>query len=113
MKHEIRRISKILDELITFCFLHGTKDMDISIKNHEDYFKIKINTDTIDCSDEKVIRLKELLDYPRQEEMEEYYWELAGECDFDTELSLVGMMVDKAEVHFEGSSLSITLYRNK
>lgn len=113
MKHEIKRISKILDELITFCFLHGTNNMNISLENHKDYFKIHLESDNIDCNDIRVKQLKEFLDYPRQSEVEEYYWELAGECDSDTELTLVGMMVDKAEVSFDGTSLSITLYRNK
>lgn len=113
MRHEIKRISKILDELITFCFLHGTKIMNISLENQEEYFKIHLESDNIDCNDVRVKELKKLLNYPRQEEVEEYYWELAGECDTDTELTLVGMMVDKAEVNFYGTSLAITLYRCK
>jgi hypothetical protein len=113
MKHEVKRISKILDEIITFCFLHGTKNMQVNIENHDEYFKIHFESDNIDCNDIRVKQLKDLLNCPRQEEIEEYYWELAGECDRDTELSLVGVMVDKAEVNFKGSSLSITLYRYK
>ncbi|RKD34203.1 hypothetical protein [Thermohalobacter berrensis] len=113
MKHEMKRISKILDELITFCFLHGTKKMDLSLEDNEDYFKIHLEIDNIDCNDERVKLLKDLLNYPRQQEMEEYYWELAGECDRDTELTLVGIMTDKAEVEFKGTSLYITLYRYK
>ncbi|WP_425447588.1 hypothetical protein [Dethiothermospora halolimnae] len=113
MKHEIRRVSKILDELITFCFVHGTDDLDISINKRDDHFKIHIDANTIDCSDKRVKKLKELLDIPRQSEYEEYYWELTGESDCDTELSLVGSMVDKAKVVFHGDALEITLYRYK
>lgn len=113
MKHEVRRISKILDELITFCFLHGTKKMNIDIEDNGESFKIHLHSDNIDCDDIKVKKLKEFLSYPRQPEVEEYYWELTGECDRDTELSLVGIMTDKAVVKFEGTSLHITLYRKK
>ena len=113
MKHEIKKISKILDELVTFCFKHGTNNMNISVENGETFFKIKIHTDNIDCDNKRVKLLKDLLNMPRQTEIEEYYWELAGENDHDTELSLVGMMVDEAEVEFQDTALTITLYRNK
>ncbi|EOC99666.1 hypothetical protein [Caldisalinibacter kiritimatiensis] len=111
MKHEIKRISKILDELVTFCFLHGTNEMNVNIENHNEYFKISFVIDNIDCTDRRVQELKKLLNSPRQEEIEEYYWELAGECDSDTEFTLVGAMVDRAEVEFKGTSLYLTLYR--
>ena len=45
--------------------------------------------------------------------MEEYYWALVGDCDVANELSLVGMMVDEAEVQHEGSEIKISLYRYK
>lgn len=113
MKHEIKKISKILDELVTFCFKHGTNKMDISVENSKDFFKVELHTDNIDCDNKRVKLLKNLLNSPRQTEIEEYYWELAGENDHDTELSLVGIMVDEAEVVFEGTALTITLYRYK
>lgn len=113
MKHEIKKISKILDEIITFAFHHGTDKMNISIENNSEYFKIQIDVDNVDYTDKKVKQLKQLLSTPRQPECEEYYWELTGECDTDTELSLVGIMTDIAEVNFKGDSLNITLYRYK
>jgi len=113
MKHEIKKISKIVDELMTFCFQHECHDMTISVTDKPDYFKIKMIVDNIDVADERVVHLEELLNGGRQLEMEEYCWELAGESDQDTELCLVGMMIDKAEVQYEGNSLSIKLYRYK
>jgi len=113
MKHEVKKISKILDELITFSFNHGTNKMHIEIEDHNEYFKIELQSNNIDCNDKRVNLLDDLLNCPRQPEIEEYYWELTGECDRDTELSLVGIMVDKAEVEFKGSALRITLYRYK
>lgn len=113
MKHEIKKISKIVDELMTFCFQNEATDMTIAVKERADYFKIKMIVDNIAFSDERVVHLEEYLNGGRQLEIEEYYWELAGECDLDTELCLVGMMVDKAEVSHTDNSLSIILYRNK
>jgi hypothetical protein len=45
--------------------------------------------------------------------MEEFYWELTGESDHDSELSIVGMMIDKVEFIHENESLKIILYRYK
>jgi hypothetical protein len=113
MKHEIKKLSKIVDELITFCFQRKSHDMTISIKDRPDYFKVKVVVDNIDFTEERVVHLEELLNSGRQLEMEEYYWELAGECDCDSELCLIGMMVDKAEVEYNEPSLTIKLYRYK
>jgi len=47
--------------------------------------------------------------------MEEELWELAGSVDYDTELSLVGMMTDSAEVRCDGDSgvVEVKLVRKK
>lgn len=113
MNHEIKKISKIIDELATFCLLHGAKLMNMSIENNEDYFKITLDIDNIDSTNKRVKRLEELLNCPRQSEMEEFYWELTGESDHDSELSMVGMMVDKAKLEYVGNSLKMILYRYK
>lgn len=113
MKHEIKKVSRILDELVTFCLNHGTENMKMSLESQEDCYKIQLEIDTIDCTDKRVKKLKKFLEGPRQTEIEEYYWELAGENDHDDELFLIGAMVDKAEVTFNGNALSIVLYRKK
>ncbi|MBS4538260.1 hypothetical protein GOQ27_07280 [Clostridium sp. D2Q-11] len=113
MNHEIKKISKIIDELSTFCLLHGAKLMNMSVENNKDHFKIILEMDNLDYSNKKVSRLEKLLNCPRQAEMEEFYWELTGESDHDSELSIVGMMVDKADIVFEENSLKLTLYRYK
>jgi len=113
MDHEIKKISKIIDELITFFLLHGTDKMNVSIESTEECYKIHIDCNNINCSDKKVQLLNNYLNSPRQPEVEEYYWELTGESDIAPELSLVGAMIDKAEIDFKGTSISITLYRYK
>jgi len=111
LNHEIKKISKIIDELSTFCLLHGAKLMNMSVENNKDHFKIILEMDNLDYSNKKVSRLEKLLNCPRQ--AEEFYWELTGESDHDSELSIVGMMVDKADIVFEENSLKLTLYRYK
>ncbi|WIF95716.1 hypothetical protein [Caminicella sporogenes] len=45
--------------------------------------------------------------------MEEYFWELTGDYDIDTELTLVGMMTDKAEINFNNNEIKVNLIRRK
>ena len=47
----------------------------------------------------------------RQEEMEEYYWHLLGNDSETEEISLIGMMVDEAEVCVNSQTLTVELTR--
>lgn len=113
MTHEIRKISKIVDELTTYFLMLGIKKIKSSILNNEDGFKIKIKLYDFDFNHPKINNVIEYLNFPRQREIEECYWELAGESDRDDELCLVGIMTDKVEIERTDSKLVITLYRNK
>ncbi|NBI05484.1 hypothetical protein [Senegalia massiliensis] len=113
MKHDIKKISKIIDELTTFCLIHGANNINMNVENSKEYFKISFYVDCLDYKDKRVSRLERLLNVPRQTEMEEFYWELTGESDHDSELSIVGMMIDKVEFIHENESLKIILYRYK
>ncbi|MGO1368975.1 MAG: hypothetical protein ACTHVE_10915 [Senegalia sp. (in: firmicutes)] len=113
MKHDIKKVSKIIDEMSTFCLTHGANTMNMIVENKKNFFKLTFDIDCMDNNDKKVKLLKRLLSVPRQFEMEEFYWELTGESDHDTELSMVGMMVDEVEFIQKDESLRIILYRNK
>lgn len=114
MKHCNKRVSKIVDELLTyFLNLHAT-DISTRIQNLADQYKISITGDCKDLNDAEVQRLNRLLNTPQHEEMEEYYWELTGDCDVDSELALLGMMTTKAEINYQpGQAIEIILYRAK
>ncbi|SHH52647.1 hypothetical protein [Clostridium grantii] len=113
MRHEVQKISKIVDEIINFCFLNSSKKVNISIENTDDAFIIITESDQINHSTKKIDQIKELLNVQRQTEMEEYYWQLAGEDIKGGELNLVGMMVDEVDIEFKPPSLKIKLVRYK
>jgi len=114
MKHNKQKISKIVDELMNFCFSVGASDISVNVKENDAYFKIYLKANYSQSCREKVNEINKLLKCSKNEEMEEYYWYLAGESDVDTELSLVGMMADKCKINFlENDYLEITLYREK
>lgn len=113
MKHIKKRISKIVDELVTYLFYMGATDINFHIKEEEDLYRIHLTSNYGKKCERKIAKLQKCLNYPKQEEMEEYYWELAGECDIGSELTIVGAMTDKVEINLIEDRLEITLYRNK
>lgn len=113
MRHEIRKISKMIDELTTFCLENDADDVQIHIKNLEDKEVITVTAYHIKDIEEVATKIRDFLSYPRELEMEEYYWELAGEADRGDELGLVGAMIDEARIDYNEEQLYIELIRNK
>lgn len=115
MKHHKFKVSKIVDELMTFCFSIGATDINVNVKETHDRFEIHLKSNyQSNTPRQKINELCKLLECGRREEMEGYYWYLAGDSDVDTELSLIGMMTDSCRINFhEGEDIDITLYRSK
>lgn len=113
MKHEVQKISKIVDEIINFYFLNSSKKVNISIEDKDDVFIIIAESNHVNCSVDKIEQIKDLLNVQRQSEIEEYYWQLAGEDVGGGELNLVGMMVDEVNIEFTPPSIKIKLVRYK
>ncbi len=113
MKHTKKRISRIVDEMITYLFSMGATDITVNIKEEETQYKICLKGNYLEKYKNKLLKLNKCLSYPKQEEMEEYYWELTGDCDVDTELTLVGIMTDKVEIEITDDYVEVILYRSK
>ena len=75
------------------------------------YFNIYGKIDNI--SKDELESLIDILNTPRQREVENYYWNLGGECEFDTELTLVGMMINSAKVTYIDNVLTISIIREE
>lgn len=113
MKHDKKRITKIIDELINYFFSMGATDINLNLKEDPDAYRITFDCN-YSCKDSsKLEKLDKYLHCEKQEEMEEYFWELTGDCDVDTELTLVGMMTDEASVQCVDDKLRIMLVRYK
>jgi len=112
MKHINQRNIKIIDELMCFCYKYGAKKINIQIDRDENAFYIHLNTEIHNLPNEVLEITRNLLSAPRCHEMEEYYWNLTGDDDTDTELTLVGMMTDDTEVNYtDNKYLELKLQR--
>ena len=113
MRHEVKKIAKMIDEITTFFLEHHAKSLDIKITNLSDREIIRVEAVELDDVAVCVEDLQRCLSYPRECEMEEYYWELAGETEGSEELSLVGTMIDEATVGYEKDRVVLELMRKK
>lgn len=111
MRHEVKKISRIVDELTTMLLKDDTNEVDFKIKMNAHQTVITIVDYHSRCDEAKLERLREALSIERQHELEEYYWQLAGESDCDDELTLVGAMIDEAKIEMKDGNLTMELIR--
>ncbi len=97
---------------MSYCYSHGSYNVHIDINKKNKKIIIFIKAEINYISEENIEILKKSLNSPRLHEMEEYYWNLTGDTDTGSELTLVGMMIDEATVNYEdGKYLEILLTR--
>lgn len=114
MKHNKLRITRIVEELMNYFFSMGVTEISVNINEDEKRYSIFFRCNWGNCSKETIDEVTRLLKCGKNEEMEEYYWALTGECELDSELSLIGMMIDESDINYtQGEGVEITLYRNK
>jgi hypothetical protein len=111
MRHEMKKIGRIIDELITSLLIEDTNELEIKIKTSNEETSIDIIDYNTHYTDEEAQRLDQLLNEQRQHEIEEYYWQLAGETDEGDELVLLSAMIDRAVVEIKDGNLHLELIR--
>ncbi len=112
MKFKFEKNMRIIADLIAYCHKLGAVDyhVDMSLGKEVSVYQISCPIATISL--EKLEELCENLNAPRQHEIEQNYWGLSGDMDTgQTELELVGMMVDEANITYENGTLSIVVRR--
>jgi len=113
MKNEMKKISKIVEELMDFYLLAGASNLDISLSHKDTGIEITAHSNSVNCTNQEVENLIKLLSLKRQREIEEYSWQLAGSDDTNDELGLIGMMIDEAHINFSSPILTVKLVRYK
>ena len=103
----------IVSDLVGFCHFKGAEDINISISHNKEN---RASSITISCPipnlpPETVTRLCEDLNVHRQHEVEQDYWQLNGASEMSGELTLTGMMIDRAEIRYDSGVLFILIAR--
>lgn len=112
MKYYFKRNLKIINELMTYLYKLGSKDITVNLHRDENKtsFVISAQIDTIDT--QELIKLDAILNTKRQHEVEESYWHLGVESETEDELSLVGMMIDSAIISYDNNIIKLEILRN-
>ena len=112
MFDEQRKAGKRVAELTMFFLSVGADDINSRIRKEDGQGTIRFRAN---YRPEEADRLEDLkcLNEQRNDGIEDIYWELAGSGNFGetSQLHLVGMMVDRAEVRIEDGFVELTLYK--
>jgi len=95
------RIIRIASELMVFSYKLNSNKFDITVESLEDKTVIDFKVYNATITEKKLKEIEDLLSSPRLHEIEEYYWNLSGNDIINTELDLVGMMVDESIVNYD------------
>lgn len=113
MIHEEKKVAKIIEELTMFFFALGADEIESRIqrKNNQDIIWMSANYD-LDYKEE-LHYLEKYLNKEKNDGLEDIYWELAGSGDpgESSQLLLIGMMIDKAEIKIEDTKVELKLYK--
>lgn len=113
MVHEEKKITKIVEELTIFFFAIGADKISSRIEKMEKEMKITFRSNYLQEYEHSIYTLEKYLNEPKNEAIEDIYWELAGSGDpgESTQLLLLGMMVDRYEIKKYENEVELTLYK--
>lgn len=113
MRYKREKLIKIMNELVNFCLYINMNDLKIGFTCDENEGKISVEGYCENPPMERLEDLEYILNSPRQEELEEYYWNLVGDGHGHQELEMVGVLVDSGSITYEDSILIISITRNQ
>lgn len=113
MTHRRKKIAKILEELTIYFFAVGADSMKSEIKMGEKEAIIDFQANFLPDFRRQVLKIEQYFNEQKNEGLEDFYWELAGSGDpgETSQLLLVGMMIDRAEVAIGETDISMKLYK--
>ena len=107
--HELKKDAKIVDEVLLYLLKHNDDDISIDISRNEEriIFTFKLNA----LDNEVLSYMDKYINKEREIEVEEYGWELMGESGSQSDLGMVGLLIDKMVISKEDDHLILKLTR--
>ena len=98
---------------IVDCFTIGADKIQTGIEKSDKQVIIEFNANFNPEYADRVERLNQFLNEEKNEGMEDIYWELAGSGDpgETSQLLLIGMMIEKADVCVRETEVELRLYK--
>lgn len=114
MNTTARKMSRVMDELITFFFGIGSDSIQMDLSREPSGYGLTLKSSFDPAEREKVVELKAMLGVEEKDEaMEEFFWQLAGanRMGMDSELQLVGKMVDLRRMDITEDTAELVIYK--
>ena len=113
MVHEEKKVAKIIEELTMFFFTVGSDEIETRIKRDENSDFIWISANYNPEYRDELDYLDEFLNKEKNDGLEDIYWELvgSGEPGESSQLLLIGMMIDRAEINIDDKRVELKLYK--
>ena len=113
MLHEERKLSKIVDELTVYFLAVGADSIESGIEIADRQAIIRFRANYRPEYEGRFQCMEKYLNGEKNDGMEGIYWELAGSGDpgESSQLLLVGMMTDRAEIEMKDGFVNLILYK--
>lgn len=113
MTHGEKKVAKIIEELTMYFFTVGADSLQSGIERKGKNVVITFESNYLPEYSHQLHYLEKYLNEPKNEGIEDIYWELAGSGDpgETSQLLLVGMMIDKAEIAIDERRVKLKLYK--
>ncbi len=113
MMHNEKKLANIIEELTIFFFSIGATEIKSGVRIQEGIGCIEMEADYLPEYEKKIASLEKYLNEPKNEGLEDFYWELAGAGDpgETSQLLLVGMMIDRAEIKVAENRVNLKLFK--
>lgn len=115
MSHNEKKLANIIEELTMFFFSVGAKEIRSGIHVEDQSAEIEFTADYQLEYRDRLDSLEKYFNEPKNEALEDFYWELTGTGDpgESSQLLMVGMMIDKAEVEIGEDRVRLRLYKEQ
>lgn len=113
MTHEEKKITKIVEELTLFFFAIGAENIKSGIRKQGKTVVIQFESDYGLDYEYRLHALDKYFSEPKNEGIEDVYWELAGSGDpgETSQLLLIGMMIDGYKIDKQEGYIKLELYK--
>lgn len=113
MIHEEKKVAKIVEELTIFFFAIGADQMKSGIERDGNHVTITFEANYLPEYESRIRSFEKYMNEPKNEGIEDFYWELAGSGDpgETSQLLLIGMMIDKGEIEYLDSYVKLKMYK--
>lgn len=113
MNHGEKKVAKIIEELTMYFFAIGADKIESGISVAGRDVTITFQANYKEEYRDKLHNLDKYLNEPKNEGIEDFYWELAGSGDpgEGNQLMLLGMMIDRADIQISDTQVTLKLYK--